>query len=53
VSETRQQIDADLVVNVTPALIFSARPDGYLDYFNERWLEWLGVPIEEIGSPTS
>jgi PAS domain S-box-containing protein len=48
VSETRQQIDACLVLDLTPALIFSARPDGYLDFFNERWLEWLGVPIEKI-----
>ncbi len=46
--ETRQQVDARLVVDVTPALIFSARPDGYLDYFNERWLEWLGVPLEAL-----
>ena len=45
--ETRK-LDARLVVDVTPALIFSARPDGYLDYFNERWLEWLGVPLEQI-----
>ena len=47
-SETRPQIDARLVVDVTPALIFSARPDGYLDYFNERWLEWLGVPLDAL-----
>ncbi|MGZ7081538.1 MAG: sigma 54-interacting transcriptional regulator, partial [Thermoanaerobaculia bacterium] len=46
--ETRTQIDPRLVVDVTPALIFSARPDGYLDYFNERWLEWLGVPLDAI-----
>ena len=44
----RQQIDARLVVDVTPALIFSARPVGYLDYFNARWLEWLGVPLDAI-----
>jgi len=25
-----------LVVDSTPALIFSARPDGYVDYFNRR-----------------
>ena len=40
--------DARLVVDLTPALIFSARPDGYLDYFNQRWLDWLGVPMEKI-----
>jgi len=43
-----QLIDPRLVVDVTPALIFSARPDGYLDYFNERWLEWLGVPLDAL-----
>lgn len=42
------EIDARRVVDVTPALIFSARPDGYLDYFNARWLEWLGVSIDAI-----
>jgi PAS domain S-box-containing protein len=46
--ETPKQLDARLVVDVTPALIFSARPDGYLDYFNARWLEWLGVPLDAI-----
>jgi hypothetical protein len=23
-----------LIVNTTPALIYSARPDGYIDFFN-------------------
>jgi len=23
-----------------PALIHAARPDGYLDYFNQHWLEY-------------
>jgi hypothetical protein len=41
VSETRQEIDPRLVVDVTPALIFSARPDGYLDYFNRTRIEDL------------
>ncbi len=31
-----------LVVDSTPALIFSARPDGYVDYFNRRWTDYLG-----------
>ncbi len=42
------EVDPRLVIDVTPALIFSARPDGYLDYFNDRWLEWLGVPIDAV-----
>jgi PAS domain-containing protein len=31
-----EHIDYRLVVDSTPALIFSARPDGYVDYFNRR-----------------
>jgi formate hydrogenlyase transcriptional activator len=36
------------VIDTTPALIHSGRPDGYLDYFNKRWLEYLGVSLDEI-----
>ncbi|MBC8029765.1 MAG: PAS domain S-box protein [Pyrinomonadaceae bacterium] len=37
-----------LVLDTTPALIHTARPDGYLDYFNQRSLEYLGRSLEEI-----
>jgi PAS domain S-box-containing protein len=37
-----------LVVDSIPALIHTARPDGYLDYFNRRWLEFLGVPLDKV-----
>jgi PAS domain S-box-containing protein len=37
-----------LVLDTTPALIHSARPDGYLDYFNQRWLEYVGLPLENL-----
>jgi PAS domain S-box-containing protein len=37
-----------LVIDTTPALIHSGRPDGYLDYFNQRWLEYLGVSLDAI-----
>src|ERR1700726_2507439 len=36
------------VIDTTPALIHTGRPDGYLDYFNQRWLEFLGLPLEEV-----
>ena len=26
-------------VDITPAFIHTARPDGYLDYFNRGWLD--------------
>ena len=41
-------IDCRVVVDATPALIFSARPDGFIDYFNRRWLDRLGVPLAAI-----
>jgi PAS domain S-box-containing protein len=37
-----------LVIDTTPAMIHSARPDGYLDFFNERWLEYLGVSLDDL-----
>jgi formate hydrogenlyase transcriptional activator len=36
------------VVDTIPALIHTARPDGYIDYFNNRWLEYLGVTLNEV-----
>src|SRR6266481_58387 len=36
-----------LVIDTTPALIHTALPDGSIDYFNERWLTFLGWPLEE------
>lgn len=37
-----------LVLDATPALIHTGRPDGYLDYFNERWLEYVGRSLEDL-----
>ena len=31
-----------------PALIHAGRPDGYLDYFNKRWMEYLGVSLDDV-----
>jgi PAS domain S-box-containing protein len=36
------------IIDSIPALIHTARPDGYLDYFNQRWLEYVGFPIERL-----
>ena len=37
-----------LVVDTTPAMLYSARPDGYLDFFNQRWLDYLGRSLDDI-----
>jgi len=35
-----------LVVDTTPAMINSCRPDGYLDYVNKGWLDYFGFSLE-------
>ncbi|HWO29423.1 MAG TPA: sigma-54-dependent Fis family transcriptional regulator [Candidatus Acidoferrum sp.] len=37
-----------LVINTTPALLHSALPDGDIDFFNQRMLDYLGAPMEEV-----
>jgi formate hydrogenlyase transcriptional activator len=36
------------LIDSLPALIHTGRPDGYLDFFNQRWLEFVGVRLEEL-----
>ncbi|MGA7926289.1 MAG: PAS domain S-box protein, partial [Candidatus Sulfotelmatobacter sp.] len=37
-----------LVIDTAPAMLHSARPDGYLDFFNKRWLEYLGASLDDL-----
>jgi PAS domain-containing protein len=41
-------LDIHLLVDSIPALIHTARPDGYLDYFNKPWLEYLSFTLDEV-----
>src|SRR5882724_4197386 len=43
-----ERLNAQLLVDSIPALIHTARPDGYLDYFNKRWLEYFGVTLDKV-----
>jgi len=43
-----ERLNAQLLVDSIPALIHTARPDGYIDYFNKRWLEYFGVTLDEV-----
>lgn len=31
-----------------PQKIFTAQPDGAVDYFNQRWIEYTGAPLQEL-----
>ncbi len=37
-----------LVVDTIPSLVARTRPDGSLDFINQRWREYVGLPIEEV-----
>jgi PAS domain S-box-containing protein len=36
------------ILDSSPALIHTGRPDGYLDFFNRTWCKFVGKPVEEL-----
>jgi len=38
----------DSFVDALPALVWSARPDGSAEFFNQRYLEFVGLTAEEV-----
>jgi PAS domain S-box-containing protein len=43
-----EPLNIQLLVDSIPAMIHTAMPDGYLDYFNKPWLEFLGVTLDKM-----
>jgi formate hydrogenlyase transcriptional activator len=43
-----EDLDPRLILDQAPALLFSGRPDGYIDYVNRGWLDRVGAPLEAI-----
>ncbi len=41
-------VDLRQVIDSAPALIHTARPDGHLDFFNQRWLDFVGLPQADL-----
>ena len=40
--------DLQLLVDSVPALIHTGLPDGYLDFFNQSWLRYVGLSLEDL-----
>jgi PAS domain S-box-containing protein len=40
--------DLQLLIDSTPGLIHTGRPDGYLDFFNQPWLRYVGGSLEQL-----
>jgi PAS domain S-box-containing protein len=47
-NEKGDPLDPPTVINSTPGLIHTSQPDGYLDFFNETWLTYVGRPLEDL-----
>ena len=53
----RKQADADLqnalkddfrfLADAMPQIIWTAKPDGNLDYYNQRWFDYTGLTLEQ------
>jgi PAS domain S-box-containing protein len=39
--------DIRLVVDTIPGLVWATRPDGSAEFFNQRWLEYTGLSLEQ------
>lgn len=37
------------LADAMPQIVFTATPDGHVDYFNRRWYEYTGIPEGEVG----
>src|SRR5215471_18310015 len=37
-----------LIIDTIPTLVHTALPDGNIDFFNKLWLEYVGVPMEQL-----
>src|ERR1700722_11819817 len=43
-----QTLDLQLLVDSSPSLIHTGRPDGNLDFFNQTWLRYVGRSLEDL-----
>jgi len=36
-----------LTINTVPGLLWTARPDGWVDFLSQRWLDYTGMSLEQ------
>jgi PAS domain S-box-containing protein len=42
-----------MIAEAIPQIVWTARPDGYNDYFNQRWFEYTGLSTDETYDPVN
>jgi PAS domain S-box-containing protein len=47
--EAIRQSEANLrhVIDTIPGMVWSARPDGYVEFHNQRWIDYTGLSAQE------
>jgi PAS domain S-box-containing protein len=45
---TESERKLNLIINTMPAAIWSSAPDGMVDFFNQHFLDFVGLPHEEV-----
>jgi PAS domain S-box-containing protein len=43
----RSERDLQLIIDTIPALAWSARPDGFAEFFNQHYLDYVGLSAEQ------
>ncbi|HEX4713820.1 MAG TPA: PAS domain S-box protein, partial [Ktedonobacteraceae bacterium] len=45
----RKQAERDIhaLIDAIPQLVWTGRPDGYIDYYNQRWRDYTGLSTEQ------
>jgi formate hydrogenlyase transcriptional activator len=43
----RSEAEFQLALDTIPGLVWSALPDGYVDYLNQRWQDFTGCPLSD------
>jgi len=41
------QRNLSLIINSMPTFAWSARPDGYIDFINQRWIDYMGLSADQ------
>ena len=41
------EIDLGRVLDALPAMVWTALPDGHIDFVNRRWSEYTGLSLDE------
>jgi PAS domain S-box-containing protein len=44
---TRSENDLSRVIDALPGLVWTALPDGRIDFLNQRWCEYTGLSVDE------